>query len=130
MSAHSFPSQDDGLSGLFDASPDRPIHTSAAAELAFVLGLVSLLAMPFSLMHAASIGTAAIGAVLGIVGVATTSRPDVAGRVLAPVGLFFCLTVLTLVGLRYAGLNTAFGDDLVPTILAWLEDLNDWFPRP
>lgn len=130
MSAYSFPSEDDGLNGLFDASPDRPIHTSAAAELAFVLGLVSLVAMPFSLMHTASLATAALGAVLGIVGVATTSRPDVAGRVLAPLGLFFCLTVLTVVGLRYAGLDTAFGDALVPTILSLLQDLNEWFPTP
>ncbi len=130
MSAHSFPTEDDGLSGLFEASPDRPIHTSAAAELSFVLGLVSLFAMPFSLMHAASVVTAGLGAVLGVVGMATTSRPDVAGRVLAPLGLFFCLTVLTLVGLRYFGLETAFGDALVPTFLSWLEGLNAWFPNP
>ena len=130
MSAHSFPSEDGSLSGLFDASPDRPIRTSVAAEIAFVLGLVSLAAMPFSLMHGASLGIAGIGFVLGVVGVATTSRPDLAGRVLAPLGLFFCLTVLTVVGLRYAGLHTAFGDALVPTILAWLQDLNDWFPTP
>ena len=130
MSAHSFPTEDDSLSGLFDASPDRPIHTSAAAELAFVLGLVSLFAVPFSLMHAASVVTAGLGAVLGVVGVATTSRPDVAGRVLAPLGLFFCLTVLTLVGLRYFGLETAFGDALVPTILSWLQDLNGLLPTP
>ena len=130
MSAHSMPTEDDGLSGLFEASPDRPIHTSAAAELAFVLGLVSLVAAPFSLMHAASLGMAVIGAVLGVVGVATTSRPDVAGRVLAPLGLFLCLTALTVVGLRYAGLDTAFGDALVPTILSWLEDLNASLPTP
>ena len=130
MSAHSFPSEDDGLSGLFEASPDRPIHTSAAAEFAFVLGLVALVAMPFSLMHAASLGIAGIGFVLGVVGIATTSRPDVAGRVLAPLGLLSCLTVLTVVGLRYAGLDTAFGDASVPTILSWLQDLNDWFPTP
>ena len=130
MSAHPFPTDDDGLSGLFEASPDRPIHTSAAAELAFVLGLVSLVAAPFSLMHAASLGLAAIGAILGVVGVATTSRPDVAGRVLSPLGLFFCLTALTVVGLRYAGLDTAFGDALVPTILSWLEDLNASLPTP
>lgn len=130
MSAHSLPTEDDGLSGLFEASPDRPIHTSAAAELSFVLGLVSLCAMPFSLMHAASLVTAGLGAVLGVVGMATTSRPDVAGRVLAPLGLFFCLTVLTLVGLRYFGLETAFGDALVPTILSWLDALNGWFPNP
>ena len=93
MSAHSFPTEDDGLSGLFDASPDRPIQTSAAAQLAFVLGLVSLLAVPFSLMYAASVVTAGLGAVPGVVGVATTSRPDVAGRVLASLGPFLCLTV-------------------------------------
>ena len=130
MSAHSFPTEDGSLAGLFDASPDRPIHTSAAAEVAVVLGLVSLIAVPFSLMHAASAGTAALGAILGVVGVATTSRPDVAGRVLAPLGLFLCLTVLMLVGLRYAGLDTAFGDDLLPTILSVLEGLNAWFPNP
>jgi len=130
MSAHSLPTEDDGLSGLFEASPDRPIHTSAAAELAFVLGLVALVAAPFSLMHTASLGLAAVGAVLGIVGLATTSRPDVAGRALAPLGLFFCLTALTVVGLRYAGLETAFGDALVPMILSWLEALNEWFPNP
>jgi hypothetical protein len=130
MSAHTFPTEDDSITGLFDSSPDRPIHTSAAAELAFVLGLVALAAVPFSLMHAASAGLAGLGAVLGIVGIATTSRPDVAGRVLAPLGLFCCLTVLTLVGVRYAGLDTAFGDDLVPTFLTWLQDLNAWFPTP
>ena len=130
MSAHPFPTEDDSLSGLFDASPDRPIHTSAAAELAFVLGLVALVAAPFALMHAASLGIAAIAVVLGVVGVATTSRPGVAGRVLAPLGLFCGLTALTLVGLRYAGLDTAFGDDLVPTILSWLDALNGWVPTP
>jgi hypothetical protein len=130
MSAYTFPREDDGLGGLFEASPDRPIHTSAAAEFAFVLGLVSLLAAPFSLMYAASIAVAGIGAILGVVGLATTSRPDVAGRVLAPLGLFFSLTALTVVGLRYAGLDTAFGDALVPTFLSWLEALNGWIPSP
>jgi hypothetical protein len=130
MSAHTFPREDDGLGGLFDASPDRPIHTSAAAEFAFVLGLVSLLAAPFSLMFGASLAVAASGAILGVIGMATTSRPDVAGRVLAPLGLFFSLTALTVVGLRYAGLDTAFGDALVPTFLSWLETLNGWIPSP
>ena len=130
MSAHTFPREDDGLGGLFDASPDRPIHTSAAAEFAFVLGLVSLLAAPFSVMLGASLAVAATGAVLGVVGMATTSRPDVAGRVLAPLGLLFSLIAVTAVGLRYAGLDTAFGDALVPTFLSWLETLNGWIPSP
>jgi hypothetical protein len=81
-------------------------------------------------MVAASLGIAAIGFVLGVVGVATTSRPGVAGRVLAPLGLFLSFIALTMVGLRYAGLHTAFGDDLVPTFLSWLEALNGWFPTP
>lgn len=130
MSALSFPTEDDSLSGLFDSSPDRPVHTSAAAEIAFVLGLVALVAAPFSLMYAATLGIAGLGLVLGVVGIATTSRPDVAGRLLAPLGLFFSLSTLTLVGLRYAGLDTAFGDGLVPTLLSWLQALNDWVPRP
>ena len=130
MSAHTIPSEDDGLGGLLDASPDRPIHTSAAAEFAFVLGLVSLVAAPFSLMFGASLAVGVIGAVLGVVGMATTSRPDVAGRVLAPLGLFFSLVALTVVGLRYAGLHTAFGDTLMPTLLSWLEALNGWIPSP
>ena len=130
MSAFPFPSEDDGLSGLLDASPDRPVHTSAAAEISFVLGLVALCAAPFSLMLAASLAIAAVGFVLGVVGVATTSRPGVAGRILAPLGLFFSLIALTMVGLRYAGLHTAFGDDLVPTFLSWLQALNGWFPNP
>jgi hypothetical protein len=130
MSAYPFPTDDEGLGGLFDASPDRPIHTSVAAEVAFVLGLVSLVAAPFSLMYAASLGLAALGAVLGVVGMATTSRPDVAGRVLAPLGLFFSLSALTVVGLRYAGLDTALGDALVATFRSWLETLNGWVPSP
>jgi len=130
MSAHTFPREDDGLAGLFDASPDRPIHTSAAAEFAFVLGLVALISAPFSLMFGASVALAALGSILGVVGIATTSRPDVAGRVLAPLGLFFSLIALTVVGLRYAGLHTAFGDALVPTFLSWLQDLNGVLPTP
>ena len=130
MSAHPLSNEDDVLGGLFDASPDRPVHTSIAAELSFVLGLVAMVAVPFSLMHAATAGIAGLGAVLGLVGVATTSRPDVAGRVLAPLGLFFSLVALTLVGLRYFGLDTAYGDALVPTFLSWLEALNEWFPNP
>jgi hypothetical protein len=130
MSAHTFPREDDGIGGLFDASPDRPIHTSVAAECAFVLGLVSLLAAPFSLMFGACLAVAAIGAILGVIGMATTSRPDVAGRVLAPLGMFFSLMALAVVGLRYAGLDTAFGDALVPTFLSWLETLNGSIPNP
>jgi hypothetical protein len=121
-------SGDDDLSALFEGSPDFPVHTSAAAELGLLLGLFAILAAPFSVMHALSLGTAAVAAALGLVGVATTSRPNVAGRALAPLGLGFSLAALALVGLRHLGVDTAFGDELVPTLGAWLDALNSYLP--
>ena len=122
---------DDGdLEGLFEASPDPGVHTSAAAETAFLLGLIALLAAPFSVMHTLSLGAAVASAFLAFVGVAMTSRPHVAGRMLAPLGLFLALTALVLVGLRYLGLDTAFGDPLVPTLHEWLVLLNSSIPHP
>jgi len=122
--------QDDGLDGLFESSPELGVHTSAAAETGFVLGLVALASAPFSVMHAVSLATGAVGLFFALVGVATTSRPNVAGRALAPLGLLGSFVALGLVGLRYAGLDTAFGDAMLPTISGWLEHLNAWFPRP
>ena len=81
-------------------------------------------------MHGLSLAVGVLGAVLGLVGVATTSRPSVAGRALAPLGLLASLVVLTLVGLRYLGMDTAFGDTMVPGILDVLRDLNESLPRP
>lgn len=130
MAAHDVSPDDGGLGALFETSPDRPVHTSAAAEASFVLGLVGLVSVPFSLMHGVSLAAGLAAAVLGLVGVATTSRPAVAGRALAPVGLLAALVVLALVGLRYLGVDTAFGDAMVPGILDFLRDVNDSLPRP
>ena len=66
----------------------------------------------------------------GFVGTATTSRPNVAGRGLAPAGLFLAFVALVLVALRYFNVDTAFGDELVPTIRGWLDDFNSWLPLP
>lgn len=122
--------EDSGLQGLMDASPDRGVHTSAAAEIAFVLGLVALVATPFSAMYALSLTTGALGVVFGVVGLATTSRPNVAGRALAPLGLCLGGAAMVLVGLRYLGVDTAFGDDLMPTLQGWMESLNSRIPGP
>jgi hypothetical protein len=124
------PEDDGSLRALFEASPDLEVHTSAAAETAFLLGLVALIAAPFSMMHTVSLATGVLGVFCAFIGVATTSRPNVAGGALAPVGLAFAFTALLLVGLRYLGLDTAFGDGLVPTIRGWLENLNARFPGP
>jgi hypothetical protein len=130
MGGYGAASEDEGLSALFDSSPDLGIHTSAAAEGGFVLGLLALLAAPFSIMIGLSVVTGVVAAVLALVGTATTSRSTVAGAALVPAGLAFSIIALGLVGLRYAGLDTAFGDQLAPTLGDWLQALNSHFPRP
>lgn len=124
------PEDDGGLRVLFDGSPDRGVHTSAAAESAFVLGLAAAASVPFSVMHSFAVCVGGLAIVLGLVGVATTSRPYVAGGALVPVGLGLGGVALAMVALRYAGLDTAFGDELLPTIRGWLDDLNGRLPAP
>lgn len=127
---HRSPSEDSGLSELFDASPDVGAHTSMAAEAALLLGVASLLAAPFSVMFAVSAGLAALGLVCGMVGLATTSRRDVTGSALAPVGLVASLVTLALLGLRYLGVDTAVGDRFASDLQAALEVLNSLLPQP
>jgi hypothetical protein len=128
MATGDVPSREDGISALFERSQDFQVHTSAAAQLGLLLGLVALVAAPFSVMHAVSLGTAAVAGVLALVGVAMTSRPNVAGSALAPLGLAFSLVSLALVGLRHLGVDTAFGDELVPVLAEWLAVLNALIP--
>lgn len=130
MATYGAAPEDGGLQELFTASPDPEVHTSAAAETAFLIGLVALVSAPFSVMRGMSLATAAVAALCGLAGVATTRRPNVAGRMLAPAGLFFAIIALVLVGLRYLNVDTAFGDELVPTLHNWLDSLNSRLPLP
>ena len=118
------------LGTLFDSSPARSVQTSVAAVVAFVLGLFALLAVPFALAMALCVGMASVALVASIVGMARASRPDVAGGLLASVAMVLALMTLALVGLRYIGLDTAFGDAIAPTIADWLEALNTLLPTP
>ena len=115
---------------LFDSSPARSVQTSAAAVIAFACGLLGVLAVPFTLTMALSTGLAAVALVASIVGMARASKPDVAGGLLASVGLVLALATLALVGLRYLGLDTAFGDGSVATIHDGLDWLNGLLPSP
>lgn len=119
-----------GLGALLDGSPDPRVRTSAAAEIGFLAGLVGVLSAPFSVMHAVTFVAGGIGLLLALVGVVATSRPYVAGKAIAPLGLLFAFVTLVLVGMRYAGVDTAFGDALVPAIVDWLERLNSVVPTP
>lgn len=120
----------DGLRALLDSSPEVPVHTSVAAETGFLLGLFSLAAAPFAVMHVLVLGTGSVAVLLSFVGLGATHRPYVGGRSLAPFGLLCALIALVLVGLRYLGLDTTFGDLLTPTITGWLEKLNALLPSP
>ncbi len=127
---HRSPSPDSDLTELFDASPDLGAHTSVAAESAFLLGVASLLAVPFSVMLAVSAGLGVVGLVSGMVGLATTGRRGVTGSALAPVGLIASLVTLALLGLRYLGVDTAVGDQFAAQLQAALEGLNALLPQP
>ena len=118
------------LGTLFEASPSRAVGTSAAAETAFVLGLLAVLAVPFSLAMALCLGMAVVALVSSIVGMARASRPDVSGSLLASLGMVLALTTLASIGLRYVGVDTAFGDALAPTLADWLTALNALLPAP
>jgi hypothetical protein len=119
----------DALGALFVSSPASAVHTSAAAEIAFLAGLFGALAVPFSLMTALCLGLAALALVTSIVGLARSSRRAVAGGLLASIGLVLSLVILAVVGLRYIGIDTAFGDSIVPTLADWLTALNDLLPK-
>jgi len=118
------------LGTLFDSSPARSVQTSGAAVIAFACGLLGVLAVPFTLTMALSTGLAVVALVASIVGMARASKPDVAGGLLASVGLVLALATLALVGLRYLGLDTAFGDGSVATIHDGLDWLNGLLPSP
>ncbi len=121
--------QDAALGALFASSPARPTRTSAAAQTAFLSGLLALLSAPFSLTMALAAGLAAVALVTSILGMARASRPGVAGGLLAAIGLVLSLVTLALVGLRYLGIDTAVGDGTVPTLTDWLRTLNDLMPK-
>lgn len=117
-----------GLRALFESSPAVRVHTSAAAETAFLLGLIALCAAPFAMMHVLTLVLGGLSIFFAIAGVATSSRPNVSGSALAGLGVLFACIALMLVGLRYLGLDTAFGDSWVPTIRGWLDNLNSLIP--
>jgi len=129
MATYGTSPEEGGIRALFESSPAVRVHTSASAETAFLLGLIALCAAPFAVMHGVALTAGGLGIFFAVVGVATASRPNVSGGVLAGIGVLLSCAALVLVGLRYVGLDTAFGDAWVPTIRQWLDDLNALLPR-
>ena len=130
-SAHDEPDARDGaLDDLFDRSPAPSARTSAAAEVGFLTGLTGVVASVFSLLLGLSMVLAAVALVCSVLGLAKASRRGVAGGILASLGLVCAVAVAGLVALRYAGIDTAVGDGVVPTLTDGLRSLNALFPRP
>ncbi|ROR92873.1 hypothetical protein [Nocardioides aurantiacus] len=118
------------LDGLFEASPASSSHTSAAAVLAFVAGTAAVLLSPFSLHLGLAVVLAVVALVASVVGLARASRPGTAGTVLASLGMVAALATAAVVGLRYAGIDTAVADGLGPALRDASEALTALFPRP
>jgi hypothetical protein len=121
---------ENALGALFESSPARIVQTSAAAEIAFLAGTVAVLSAPFSLMLGACVALSLVGLVSSVIGLARASRPNMAGGLLASIGLVLCLATLAIVALRYAGIDTAVGDAALPTFTDWLTGLNALVPAP
>ncbi len=94
--------------------------------MAFLAGLVAAFTAPFTAVRALSLIAGVIALAFVLVGMAATSRPHVAGRALVPAGLMLALASLVMIGMGYAGYDTAFGDAAVPTLSGWLADLQSW----
>ena len=121
---------DGDLGALFDRSPADPAHTAPAAEVSFVLGLVAVAIAPFTLTYGLCVMLAGLCVVSSVIGLAQASRPTAAGSTLAATGLVLSLAALTVVGLRFLGVDTSFGDALVPHLRSTLQSLSDLVPTP
>jgi hypothetical protein len=124
------PRGDVGLQELIDASPAPRARMSVAAETALVCGLGAMLTATFSILFGVSLAFGALAFLAGLIGLITTHRPDVAGSALNVFGICLGLLALSIVGVRYLGIDTTIGDPLLP----WLTDqLNHWntkLPQP
>lgn len=119
-----------GLQALLESSPAPRAHTSVAAEIAMVCGLGSVLTAPFSIFFGVSAVLGTIAILSGLIGLITTHRPDVAGSALTAWGVCLGLLALSVIGVRYLGLDSAFGDALVPWISDQLQYWNGRLPQP
>ncbi|MFC0627432.1 hypothetical protein [Kribbella deserti] len=119
-----------GLQALFDSSPAPRARMSTAAETALVAGLGAMLTATFSILFGVALALGTLAVCTGLVGLITTRRPDVAGSALNVFGFCLGLLAIAAVGLRYLGLDTAFGDPLLPWIAEQLHHWNAKLPQP
>ena len=125
--------QDAGMEALFEPAPVAEActpSTSAAAVTAFVCGLGAILGALFTLTSGLALILGLVATVAGVVGMNVTSRSHLTGRVPVVLGVLFGLVGLVLVGLRYAQVHGAFGDDALPIAAHVLQRLNTMLRIP
>jgi hypothetical protein len=118
------------LQALIEGSPAPRAHTSVAAETALVCGLGAVLTAPFSILFGVAVVLGLVAMFSGMIGLVTTHLPDVAGSALSAFGTCFGALAIALVGVRYVGVDSAFGDAVVPWIAEQLHHWNTWLPQP
>jgi hypothetical protein len=118
------------LQALLDDSPAPSVHTSVAAETALVCGLGAVLTAPFSILFGVAMLLGLVAIFSGMVGLVTTHRPDVAGSALTAFGICFGALAIALIGVRYLGVDSAFGDAVGPWIADQLHQWNTRLPQP
>ncbi|MGH3354971.1 MAG: hypothetical protein ACRDOJ_03675 [Nocardioidaceae bacterium] len=130
MATHGRPADEVGIGDLFAISPESRSHTSAAAEMTFLLGLSAIITEAFSSLFAITVLLGVLAVVCGVVGMITTRRPGMAGGALSAVGLFGGLVAAGLVGLRYLGLDTAYADAWGPGVWDQIQQWTSLLPQP
>jgi vacuolar-type H+-ATPase subunit I/STV1 len=118
------------LQALLDDSPAPRARTSVAAMTALVCGLGAVLTAPFSILLGVAMLLGLAAMFIGMVGLVTTHRPDVAGSALTAFGICLGALAIALIGVRYLGLDSAFGDSVVPWIAEHLHQWNTRLPQP
>jgi hypothetical protein len=121
---------DVGLQDLLDSSPESRAHTSVAAESALLTGLGATLTAPFTILYGLSAALAIVAVLCGLVALVTTRRPDMAGSALGAFGLCLGLFAIALLAVRFAGVDTAVGDSVLPWFASLLERANAYLPQP
>jgi hypothetical protein len=100
------------------------------AVTALFCGLGAILTVPFSILLGLAMLLGLVAMFSGMVGLVTTHRSDVAGSALTAFGMCLGVLTLALIGIRYLGLDTAFGDAVVPWIAEQLHQWNTRLPQP
>src|SRR5262245_42772111 len=121
---------DVGLQDLFESSPESRAHTSVAAEAALLTGLGATLTAPFTIRYGVSAALGMLAVLCGLIALVTTRRPDLAGSALGAFGLCLGLFAIALLAVRFAGVDTAVGDSVLPWFADLLERVNGYLPQP